>query len=32
MGFAAPRLAMKLQQHDRIAGDDFDWRLNDATS
>jgi Protein of unknown function, DUF547 len=32
MGFAAPRLAMKLQQHDRIAGDVFDWRLNDATS
>jgi hypothetical protein len=32
MGLAAPRLAMKLQQHDRIAGDVFDWRLNDATS
>ena len=32
MGFAAPRLAMKLQRFDRIAGDVFDWRLNDATS
>jgi hypothetical protein len=32
MGFAAPRLAMKLQQHDRIDRDVFDWRLNDATS
>lgn len=32
MGFAAPRLAMKLQGFDRIAGDVFDWRLNDATS
>jgi hypothetical protein len=31
MGFAAPRLAMKLQRYDRIAGDVFDWRLNDAT-
>ena len=31
MGFAAPRLAMKLQQFDRIHGDVFDWRLNDAT-
>jgi len=32
MGFAAPRLAMKLQQFDRIDGDVFDWRLNDATT
>jgi hypothetical protein len=31
MGFAAPRLAMKLQKHDRIDGDIFDWRLNGAT-
>lgn len=31
MGFAAPRLAMKLQRFDQIAGDVFDWRLNDAT-
>jgi hypothetical protein len=32
MGFAAPWLAMKLQQCNGIAGDHFDWRLNDATS
>ena len=32
MGFAEPRLAMKLQQFDRIDGDVFDWRLNDATT
>jgi Protein of unknown function, DUF547 len=32
MGFATPRLAMKLQQCNGIAGDHFDWRLNDATS
>jgi hypothetical protein len=32
MGFAAPRLATKLQQYDHISADVFDWRLNDATS
>lgn len=32
MAFARPQLAMALQQFERIAGDGFDWRLNDATS
>jgi hypothetical protein len=32
MGFAEPRLAMKLQHFERIDGDVFDWRLNDATT
>jgi hypothetical protein len=31
MAYAKPRLAMKLQHFERIAGDGFDWRLNDAT-
>jgi hypothetical protein len=31
MGFANPRLAMTLQDFDRIGADGFDWRLNDAT-
>jgi hypothetical protein len=31
MAYAKPRLAMKLQYFERIAGDGFDWRLNDAT-
>jgi hypothetical protein len=31
LAFAEPRLAMKLQQFDRISGEMFDWRLNDAT-
>jgi hypothetical protein len=31
MGLANPRLAMSLQQFDRIGADGFDWRLNDAT-
>jgi hypothetical protein len=31
MAYAAPQLAMKLQQYDRVAADGFDWRLNDAT-
>jgi hypothetical protein len=30
MGYAEPRLAMSLQQFDRIGDDGFDWRLNDA--
>jgi hypothetical protein len=30
MGYAEPRLAMSLQQFDRIGVDGFDWRLNDA--
>ena len=28
--FAAPDLAMKLEGFERIDGDDYDWRLNDA--
>lgn len=32
MGLADPRLAMKLQQFERIDGDVFDWHLNDSTS
>jgi Protein of unknown function, DUF547 len=31
MGLANPRLAMSLQQFDRVGADGFDWRLNDAT-
>jgi hypothetical protein len=31
MAYAEPGLAMDLQHFDRIAGDDFEWRLNDAT-
>jgi hypothetical protein len=31
MAYAEPRLAMTLQQFERIAGDRFAWRLNDAT-
>jgi hypothetical protein len=31
MGLANPRLAMSLQQFDRLGADGFDWRLNDAT-
>jgi hypothetical protein len=31
MGYAEPRLAMSLQRFERIGGDSFDWRLNDAT-
>jgi len=31
MAYAEPGLAMDLQQFDRIAADDFEWRLNDAT-
>jgi Protein of unknown function, DUF547 len=31
MGLAEPRLALSLQQFDRIGPDGFDWRLNDAT-
>jgi hypothetical protein len=31
MAYAEPDLAMSLQHFDRIAGDDFEWRLNDAT-
>lgn len=31
LAFAEPRLAMRLQQFDRINGDVFDWRLNDGT-
>ena len=30
MAYAEPGLAMKLQRFDRISGDGFDWRLNDA--
>jgi Protein of unknown function, DUF547 len=30
MAYAEPDLAMKLQRFDRISGDGFDWRLNDA--
>ena len=30
MGYAEPQLAMTLQKFDRIGGDGFDWRLNDA--
>lgn len=29
--YAAPDLALRLQEHTSIAGHDFDWRLNDAT-
>lgn len=29
MAYAAPELAMSLQEFDRIQGDRFDWRLND---
>lgn len=32
MAFAGPDLAMQLQHFDRINGDAFDWRLNDATA
>jgi hypothetical protein len=28
--FAEPNLAMKLEEIDRLAGHDYDWRLNDA--
>jgi hypothetical protein len=31
LAFAEPHLAMKLQDFDRISGEMFDWRLNDAT-
>jgi hypothetical protein len=31
MAYAEPRLAMVLQGFDRITGDGFNWRLNDAT-
>jgi len=31
MAYAEPELAMTLQRFDRINGDMFDWRLNDAT-
>jgi hypothetical protein len=31
MAYAEPGLAMSLQHFDRIAGDNFEWRLNDAT-
>jgi hypothetical protein len=31
MAYAEPRLAMSLQQFDKIGADGFDWRLNDAT-
>ena len=31
MGFADPRLALALQDFERIGADGFDWRLNDAT-
>jgi hypothetical protein len=31
LAFAEPHLAMKLQEFDRISGEMFDWRLNDAT-
>ena len=31
MAYAEPGLAMSLQQFERIAGDGFEWRLNDAT-
>jgi hypothetical protein len=31
MGLANPRLAMSLQQFDRVGADGFDWRLNDAS-
>ncbi|MCC2665608.1 MAG: hypothetical protein K0S35_3530 [Geminicoccaceae bacterium] len=31
MAYAEPDLAMTLQQFERIAGDHFAWRLNDAT-
>jgi hypothetical protein len=30
MAYAEPQLAMRLQKFDRITGDAFDWRLNDA--
>jgi hypothetical protein len=30
MAYAEPGLALKLQRFDRISGDGFDWRLNDA--
>ncbi len=32
MAYAEPKLAMSLQRFERISDDDFDWRLNDATS
>ncbi len=32
MAYAEPKLAMTLERFDRITDDDFDWRLNDATS
>ena len=31
MAYAEPDLAMSLQSFDRLHGDRFDWRLNDAT-
>jgi Protein of unknown function, DUF547 len=31
MAYAEPDLAMSLQHFERITGDDFEWRLNDAT-
>jgi hypothetical protein len=31
MGYAEPQLAMTMQKFDRIGGDGFDWRLNDAS-
>jgi hypothetical protein len=31
LAYATPSLAMLLQRFDRIDGDSFDWRLNDAT-
>jgi len=30
MAYAEPQVAMRLQKFDRISGDMFDWRLNDA--
>jgi hypothetical protein len=32
MAYAEPRLAMSLQKFDRLSGDHFDWRLNDAAN
>jgi hypothetical protein len=32
MAYAAPELAMRLQKFERITGETFDWRLDDAAS
>ena len=32
MAYAEPDLAMSLQNFDRLSGDHFDWRLNDAVN